>query len=448
MNLKHHVIPDRHFDALGSGGGGAEAVRLLARGQHSKHVLLVHGVVSTARALGHPEAEAAARAFELLRDAQRHRREAADAVLRHPAVGAWAWRTYHSLATSGQGHSPARLAAVAAAAALSSGLDFAIEVPVEDGGVMLPSLGRAAAGGGTALVRRAGGPAEVISDAGTVRVPDDTRRDTPGWEALRHLRACVGDRSIVLCVDDLDPYRMPGARLAAGRLTEEELDVWREALRGAWALLLACHWTIAAEVSAVTSVLTPLADVSGDQISGSSREAFGCVALSTPPDATTLALTFAHEVQHGKLSALLDVVPLLRPSGGNRYYAPWREDPRPLGGLFQGAYAYVGVSGFWRRQRQRERGEAALAAEAEFYRWRESAEEATRVIAGSGHLTPRGERFVARMAKSLAAWGEEKVTEAAVEKARRDAAAHREQWESRNGRPVRPRPPDGVTAPG
>jgi hypothetical protein len=185
----------------------------------------------------------------------------------------------------------------------------------------------------------------------------------------------------------------------------------------------------------------------GDQISGSSREAFGCVALSTPPDATTLALTFAHEVQHAKLSALLDVIPLLRPSGGRRYYAPWRNDPRPLGGLFQGAYAYVGVSGFWRRQRRHEQGEAAFAASAEFYRWREAAEGATRVIAESGFLTPPGERFVARMAATLETWRVEEVSGEAMEKAHRDAAAHRDMWEARNGT-VTPSTPGGVTIPG
>ncbi|HLU71628.1 MAG TPA: HEXXH motif domain-containing protein [Nonomuraea sp.] len=445
MMLKRHVVPERLFEALGSGGGGAEAAGFLARAQWSKHVLLVYGVYSAARASGHAEADAAARAYRLLEEAQRHDGSAVEAVLRHPAVGAWAWRTYHALATSKGGHSPARLAAVAAAAAVRSGMDFSIEVPAEDGWVMLPSLGRAACSGDVALVRRSGGPAEVLCEGERVRVPDDPRHDGPGWEALRHLSAESGGRKVTLCVDDLDPYRMPEARLAQERLSAGQLEIWQSCLRSAWELLVAEHWTIAGEVSVATRVLTPLTDVPGDQISGSSREAFGCVAMSTPPDAVTFALTFAHEVQHGKLSALLDVVPLMLPTPGERYYAPWRDDPRPLGGLFQGAYAYVGVSGFWRRQRRLERGEAAVAAEAEFFRWRESAEEATRVIAGSGRLTAPGERFVSRMAATLAAWRDEKVSPEAVEKARRDAAAHREQWRSRNG--VTPPSPGGVTVP-
>src|SRR5581483_603165 len=60
------------------------------------------------------------------------------------------------------------------------------------------------------------------------------------------------------------------------------------------------------------------------------------------------AVTLAHELQHLKLGALLDIVTLALPDDGRRYYAPWRDDPRPLGGLLQGAYAYFGVSGFWR----------------------------------------------------------------------------------------------------
>jgi HEXXH motif-containing protein len=45
-----------------------------------------------------------------------------------------------------------------------------------------------------------------------------------------------------------------------------------------------------------------------------------------------------HEVQHLKLAALLDIVTLTMPGEHDRYYAPWRDDPRPLSGLLQGTY--------------------------------------------------------------------------------------------------------------
>jgi hypothetical protein len=42
----------------------------------------------------------------------------------------------------------------------------------------------------------------------------------------------------------------------------------------------------------------------------------------------------------------------MRPDDGQRYYAPWRADPRLASGLLQGTYAFLGVSGFWRCQRK------------------------------------------------------------------------------------------------
>jgi HEXXH motif-containing protein len=38
------------------------------------------------------------------------------------------------------------------------------------------------------------------------------------------------------------------------------------------------------------------------------------------------------------------------PESGRRCYAPWREDLRPISGFLQGTYAFLGVSGFWRRR--------------------------------------------------------------------------------------------------
>ena len=73
--------------------------------------------------------------------------------------------------------------------------------------------------------------------------------------------------------------------------------------------------------------------------------------MSRQPDKYTCAETLVHETQHLKLCALLDLVTLARPDDGRRYYAPWRPDPRPAGGLLQGAYAFLGVSGFVGRAR-------------------------------------------------------------------------------------------------
>lgn len=59
----------------------------------------------------------------------------------------------------------------------------------------------------------------------------------------------------------------------------------------------------------------------------------------------------AHELQQLKRSALLDVAALTEPDD-RRCYAPWRDDPRPVSGLLQGAYAFLGVSSFRRTRRR------------------------------------------------------------------------------------------------
>jgi uncharacterized protein len=157
------------------------------------------------------------------------------------------------------------------------------------------------------------------------------------------------------------------------------------------------------------------------------------VALSEPPDPYTCAVTFAHEMQHLKLSALLDVVALTRPDDGKRYYAPWRDDPRPIGGLLQGAYAFLGVSGFWGRQRRLAHGDVRLRAETEFFLWREASARVVETLRSSGRLTPAGLAFISGMAKTLGTWRDERVLPEAESMARRQAEQHLADWQSENG---------------
>jgi HEXXH motif-containing protein len=157
--------------------------------------------------------------------------------------------------------------------------------------------------------------------------------------------------------------------------------------------------------------------------------------MSHPADAVSCAETLTHEVQHIKLGALLNFLPLTDSDDGRRYYAPWRPDPRPLGGLLQGAYAYLGVSGFWRRQRlqrgYREQGDA------QFARWRAAAQLVVDTMLASGGLTNAGQEFVAGMRRPLQAWQREHVSAAARAGAEQAAREHRARWEAAHG-PVRP----------
>ncbi len=435
MHLREHRIAAGTFSELAGGGGGTTAVAELSAAQHSKHVLLVRGVLETARASGHPDGAATRRAYDLLATVQRRHPEIVNAVLRHPSVGAWARRTVKMLDAGDGAAAPGQLAALAAAAAIRSGTTCEIDVPAVEGVVTLPSLGQAILPPtvSAATVECAADDTEITAAGTIVRIPHDPRQDAPGWRGLRSLSSEADGMSLYLVIDDLDPYRMPETTNIGGRLSEAETERWQSTLHQAWDLLVRHHRIVAEEVSTAITVLTPLTAPTRGQSSSSSRETFGCVALSTPPDASSLAVTLTHETQHAKLSALLDLVPLTLPDDGSRYYAPWREDPRPVPGLLQGAYAFLGVAGFWMRQRGLESGEAALRANAEFFQWREASRLVTGTLLDSGRLTPAGENFTAGMARRLDGWSRESVPARARAMSRERSDDHYARWLRRNG---------------
>lgn len=429
-------MPAELFAALADGGGGAEAATLLAAAQQSKHALLLHGVTRKAAASGHPQARLARRAHELLDEVQRKDPAAAAAVTSYPAVGAWAYRALAGLrgtasAAAGAVQAmPGLLAGIAAAAAIRAGIPAEIEVPASGGIVMLPTLGAASlAGDGPATVSVSADGAEVTAGATRVRVPAAFRSAAPGWRPLRPLLSVPG---FELVADDVDPFRMPSAPHVAG---DARLDGWPETFVAAWALLTRHHPQVAAEAAALLRAVVPLRRPAQGQASSSSPETSGAIAMSDPVDPVTLAVTITHELQHVKLSALLDLVALTRPDDGTRCYAPWRDDPRPVSGLLQGTYAYLGVATFWRRMLADGAGAAVPGADGEFEycRWRSAAATAARSMLGSGRLTEAGERFVTRMAATLAEPAPGPVSERAQARARAANDRHLTAWRSANG---------------
>jgi HEXXH motif-containing protein len=336
--------------------------------------------------------DSAREAFEVLAEAQRVAPDAVERVLDHPAVSTWATRTAVALSRGG-GARPAELAHVAAAAALRAGLDATLEFPAAER-FSLPSLGIVdrPVGGTVAVDRLVWRPTPEIAVGGGVVFQLDRWSGVP--DALR-----------------VDP------RVDLGR--------WRDRITEGWEVLARRHSAAAREFAAAVTVLTPLRSTAGGTSSATLADAFGCVFLSLGPDARSVAVTLAHELQHTKLVALMDLFPLLRPDPGERFYAPWRDDPRPLAGLLHGTYAHLGVAGFWRRERDHEPGRSDLGVHVEFARWREAALDATATMLASGRLTATGRAFVAGMAEVLAGWAAEPVPPAALDRARALADEHR-----------------------
>ncbi|WP_248963417.1 HEXXH motif domain-containing protein [Sphaerisporangium perillae] len=426
-------ITDEMLSRLAAGGGGADIAQELCAVQESRNRLLVSGIVQEAARLRHEQGRLAADAYALLADIEPSAPKEVRRAFRYPAVGAWALRCYASLAGGDPaGAEPGRLGAVAAAVAIRSRTPCRLRIPARRGTFMLPGLGRVVLPSGVegpVDVEVHPGPLGARLGIGRSAVEVDLAEDRPGWKVLHRVSPVPG---VDLVLDDLDGYRWPETGAARPRLPGGEREHWASCLREAWRILASDHRTVAAEVASAVSVLTPLASPAHGQNSGSARETFGTVALSRPVGGLTLAATFAHEIQHAKLTALLDVVPLTRP--GHRFagYAPWRDDPRPVYGLLQGAYAFLGVAGFWRRRRQAVDGTDDSYADAQFARWRDGAHLVTGTLLRSGGLTERGHDFVTGMRATLEHWRAEPVPAGAAARARQEAERHREAWERRN----------------
>ncbi len=350
-------------------------------------------------------------------------------MLAHPSVGAWARQESLLLRRPGGGAlaRPATLATVVVAAAVHAGVDAAVPVADQRGGDFpLPSLGVAhlPPTGGEVEVVAGGGGTSLRRGGGEVFVPEDPHQDVPGWRGLR--RIDLG--AVGFLLDPWAHVHLP-AELRAGADAAWPLDVeqWCDRLAGGWAVLTERHPEVAAEVAAAVGVLTPLG-AAGGPTSVTLADGFGCVFLSLPVDDRAAAETLAHELQHAKLTVVLDLFPLVASDPGRLFYAPWRDDARPLLGVLHGTYAHLGVTAFWRR----ERGLPGDRAEVEFIRWRIATLSAAGTLLAEADLTPMGRFFVERIAETLRGWGTDEVSADAVAAAEAMSREHRATWLAAN----------------
>ncbi|MGR6999072.1 aKG-HExxH-type peptide beta-hydroxylase [Yinghuangia aomiensis] len=299
-------------------------------------------------------------------------------MLEHPGTGIWAVRVLDRLAAERRPGPAAGavpplwvelgyLHSLAATALLRSGLEGTIRVPVRDGAVALPTLGRirlAAPVVGTEddrygwatlhLPPPGGGPTVLTAADRTVAVPADLNTRQEPWLPLRVIPLAAEGRRVPtrLVLEDSDPYRdfRADARTPPSRyLTDHEAGRWRKLVSEAFDILTTRHPHTAALVTAALRVLVPLPEAPRFRIaSASHNEAFGSAVIALPPDARDLAVTMVHEARHSILNGLLHQLPLLADTAAAepRYYAQWRTDPRPLSGLLHGAYAFAGVAEF------------------------------------------------------------------------------------------------------
>lgn len=424
-HLELITLTAEQFDGLADGYGDPSALAVLASGQLSKRMVLLHEVVRRTRDIGDPAGVAAVAGLAVIAEVDRRRPDVVRHILGHPQLGAWAASCLRALSRP-EGIMPTevwQLNAFAAAAAARADVPFDVTVLTRQQTVVLPTLGAVSdLGDGPAHLHGDGSSLVVAGPARTVSLarPFDAVRQH--WIPLRTIAVEADGLELAVVVEDLDPHRNCYSWRPAGRLDPADLDHLHALLTEAWRLIVRDHPRHAGCLSNALRSVVPLysPDPSGP-VSAASRDAFGSVALSLPASPVTLAELLIHEFQHVKLGGLLDLVELHDSGGAARHYAPWRADPRPIGGLLQGTYAFVGVTDFWRRHRVGAFGRARRTADFEFAFRRRQTARAIAELKASGELTPDGRRFVAHLAHTLRRWLAEPV-EPGIDAAAHDAA--------------------------
>jgi HEXXH motif-containing protein len=402
-----HSLSAGAFAELSVGVGDGAVIGKLREVQLSKHLMLLRVVADAAgeTAVRSPAMAAFRSGYRLLAQAQAADPAAVGSALGLPHFGSWA---HDCLARLDAGRPPdyGYLAAFAAAVAVRLGIGFDdLAVPVREGCVVLPGLGRLlAAGPGEWISLSSDGErlrvAELYDVECIALTPDDgTDSGVPHWRGTPLVRAASAGQTWEVLIEDSDVHLDRFALPMHTALDADVIVAWRDRIQSAWELLVRHHSWAAEPIAAGVSVIVPLIPRSALD-SATSPAAFGAIATSLPPSAVITAETLVHEFQHLKLAALMDMLPLTETSD-IRGYAPWRDDPRPVGGMLQGVYAFAGIVHFWDVQRQVETDpDDSLRAQVLYERWRRTIGPVIGTLLDSGALTADG----VRVATALQDW--------------------------------------------
>ncbi|MEE1794578.1 HEXXH motif domain-containing protein [Streptomyces sp. BE308] len=478
-------MPGPLFDEIAAGGGSREAVAFLVEGERTRRLLLLRELLD--RLDEHPGILGpldAAEIWPVLERAAARAPRPVERLLLSPQVGSWLAHTLRRLHGTASGPplwaDAGQLAAVAATAALLAGTGAELTLPARAATLSLPTLGlirlprppadafhpvRVSVSSGTLTVRQektgratsagtgetrgggtSGGTGGRQGDLVVVRPLTDP--ESAHWLPVHRLpvhppaqagpRAGTGPHQVQL--DDIDPYRDLDEPIAPSRVGPEELSRWQDLFRDALSVLRRDDAEAGALRPEEISRIVPWhpqdsgrkLPVPAAGLSASTGDAFGSMVVARPGNGLALAETLVHEFQHSKLGALLHLFPMLDDDRDERYYAPWRSDPRHLPGLLHGAYAFVGVAGFWRDRMGDKAADPEELAPFQFALRRLQTRMVLRTLATRARLTGPGRRLVAGLTHTVDGWLREPVDGGAAERAGAAAAGHRVEWRLRN----------------
>jgi uncharacterized protein len=384
-----HRLRDTAFDLLAAGPGDIAAVRELSNLRLSRTRMLIAAVASADAGARDASLRSATEAgWTLLRELDRHHRDAIQELFAEPYVSAWAWRCLRPQPGADRELDRAHVAGLAVAAALRAGVAAELPVPVRHGMIHVPTVGAVAAGPGGEGTR-------------AVSIRPGRRPAVLGGGRWRPVRQVTSTPFRGLVIEDLDPFRDCQEWPAARRLDATASQKWRRGLAAVGRHLTATVPDYAQVLGYGLRAVVPLRPAASGHRSATAREAFGAVAVALPGSGAErggLSELLLHEFQHVKLYALLDMYQLVDPEYRGLLSVPWRSDPRPAEGALHGTYAYLALTHLRRGD-----GPAGRAAWLRYRAWVLAA--AATLRAADGALTSAGLRFVDGMAAAAESAG-------------------------------------------
>ncbi len=324
----------------------------------------------------------------MLDAAQRRDDRRVTELLRISWLGSWAADQLTRPNAAKEAVSP--LGALAAVAALHTGIDARLSADVVAGELHLPGMGTLAIAehpNAQVVLDVHDGRIDVLVAGGRLRLPTTRTHD---WSPVRVL---AGDGLHVL-FDDRHPGRDCFNEPPERPLPEETFRRWRRVVLGAWRLLTRIAPAVAGQMSQGFRVLVPLApSPHGEETTISCADALGAIATTAPSDPAEFAIALVHEWSHTLLNGLLGFVTLHAAAADPPlYFVPWRPDARPVSGVLHGTFAFLAVAETWRALL--DHGDLARQAAIEFALRRMQLAEVLATLPAVPELTAQGRRFV------------------------------------------------------
>jgi HEXXH motif-containing protein len=360
-------------------------------------------------------------------------------LLLEPAIGSWTRFCLRNLDEL-RIDDLAYLGNIVAVASMRTGLGFRVTASVSDGLVYLPTLGslRVAdcATNGLAFLSSDGDWLSIEFNGSAVPLPTNFALENDYWRPLRRIVSTASGPQLNLTLDDLDPYRKSFGFNVLERQPLEVFEQWHSVIIEGWTSLVAHHSEFAEIMSMGLRTIVPLR-LDGPTYGSSAtvNDALGAIFTHLPSTPLRAAHCLVHEFQHNRFGFALEQLELSDEGSDELFYAPWRNDPRPLLPLLNGAYAHLAIVEFWGVQRQCLDEPTRSYAESEFARWRHQVDRALQSAKGAQHLTDEGRSFVESMQSALRRWLDETVGDEFQRLAVDAAVFHEARWRLENMHP-------------